>query len=154
MQLNLKGKIQAVAIFLLLVAAMLAAFIFSQGAGMFNVAKGSTQETTGPSIDCVGYTYTIKDVQLGNSSLAFIAENKDYGDKDISNVTVKTDANWTMTAQAKIIRGSEKRLLFENIRIGRNFTVYPDGCRIYEKTCLIATGECIAYSPGSHEGWS
>ncbi|MBI4438400.1 hypothetical protein HY640_00545 [Candidatus Woesearchaeota archaeon] len=132
---------------------MLAALIMSNGIGLYRASKNSTVQAFQPSIRCVSFIYSVEGISYDSSDgvLQFVFRNLHYSDAEVHNVTVLSDAGSIGTVEKFLVRGSDALLRFEDFDVERNFTVFPDGCRLFSKACLISSGECKGYDQGARE---
>ncbi|MBI3051863.1 hypothetical protein HYY74_05395 [Candidatus Woesearchaeota archaeon] len=138
---------KAITIFLFLVTFMIAGYIFTQGVKIYKGGRLAAESQTQPAIDCIGYVYGVSGIKQ-QDGLAFRFENRQYSDKDVSKVTVRTDINQTAAFERPVPRGSSADITTE-LKAQINFTVYPDACAVYAKTCFLDGRECIGYEPPS-----
>jgi len=144
------AKYKAIMVFLLAMTIILSIFIFMNGLSAFRASKEQTESTLNPSIDCVEYIYSVSNVKYEGSVLSLKFENKPYSNRDVSNITIRSDTNISKTVQAYLPRGGDFTINLPEFQVSKNFTIYPDTCRVYAKTCFLSSGECKGYDPPSY----
>ncbi|GEM_PF-6277310 len=143
----MSNEYKAIVLFLLALSALLAIFILFKGLNIYQDSKAETEQNWQPSLQCVSYIYSVKGIsyQADAQELVFTFENKLYSDAEITSITVTSDMQQIRTLQKRLVQGTEAKITLPGFAVGKNFTIYPDNCRIYAKTCFPATNECIGY---------
>ena len=135
------GK-RVIAVVLLTMAVILGVFIFTQGMGAMNTSKDFIDDVGESTIDCVSYMYSIKNMEYAGNVLSFDLRHESYSDVEmISSVTVVADSKETVETPG-LIKGISKKITFENIIVGDNFTFYPDNCASFPVVCDMGQGRC------------
>ncbi len=138
-------------VFLLAMTIILGIYIFTQGLSSYQSTRESTEEVWNPSIDCTRYIYSISDISYSDSLLSFRFENLDFSGHEISNITVSSDRNNTINMVKILARGTYTKIQLSQFELKDNFTIYPDGCSVFRKTCRLSTGQCTAYEPPEYK---
>ncbi|MBI2133758.1 hypothetical protein HYU11_03695 [Candidatus Woesearchaeota archaeon] len=141
---------KAITVFLLAMTIVLGIYIFTHGWSAYKATRQHTESTLNPSIECSRYIYSVDDIDYGDSRLSFLFKNEEYSDHEISRITLKSDMNFSQTITKQLYRGNHARISLEGFGIGKNFTIYPDNCLLFAKTCTLQTGECLGYEPPSY----
>ena len=138
---------KAITLFLVAITALLVIFIFFKGISVYQTSKSGTEQQLQPSISCTSYIYSIDGISYDHNTkaLTFLFENKQYSDAEVHNITVQPDKGSGKTSQQRLIQGMKKKIAFSGLDIEKNFKVYPDGCSLYAKTCILETKECTGY---------
>lgn len=146
-------KYKAIMLFLLALSALLAIFILFKGINVYQDSKAEADRNFQPSISCIGYIYSVKALSYNAEAqtLTFTIENKQYSDAEINSITILSDRQARRTFQKRLVKGMEAAITATGFDIGRNFTIYPDSCALYAKTCFPETNECKGYEPPSSE---
>ena len=128
-----KAMIKAVTIFLLLMAGVLAIYIFAQSSSQ--VAKGKEvvkQKST--ALACTGLVFSLKGIEQGSDGLSLTIRNEGYSNGRIESATIKS-GGVSRKEDLNIDPGIEKRLKLDNFRMVGNFTVEVTDCEDYAKVC-------------------
>ncbi|MBI2142025.1 hypothetical protein HYU15_00870 [Candidatus Woesearchaeota archaeon] len=146
-------KYKAIMLFLLALSALLAIYILFKGINVYQDSRAESDRNFQPSISCIGYIYSVKALNYNAEAktLAFTIENKQYSDAEISSITITSDRQARRTFQKRLLNGMEAEITATGFDMERNFTIYPDSCALYSKTCFPETNECIGYEPPSTE---
>jgi hypothetical protein len=147
----MEQKHKAINLFILIFGIILTIFLFTQGTNIYKGYSSKAQDNWQPSIDCIGYIYGVNSLQSDELGITFNVQNKDYSEKIITNITVKSDTGDQRAIPKVIIQGGQGKINLEAFRYEKNFTIFPDNCELYAKTCFPKNGQCISYEPGSTE---
>jgi hypothetical protein len=135
------GK-RAISIFLLTIGIVLAVFIFTQGFKTYSTSRAFTEQRSEPTISCLGYAYTIKNLAYSNNTLSFDITHASYSDaENISSLTVITDRTETLSFPP-MLRGVSRHIVVENVQVDSNFSLYPDRCSSYPVVCEMKEQRC------------
>ena len=130
---------KAIALMLIVAGILLMAFIVIQGAGIYKRGKAAEQHQGLASIKCVGFLYSIKNIQATASTLEFEFRNEISSTEDVHNVTVEAESQASETVAVYVPVGFSESVSVP-IAVQKNFTVYPDNCRIYPARCAVGGG--------------
>jgi hypothetical protein len=129
-------------IFLVLLAIIFLAFIFTNGIGSYNQSKDSAEEGMGSAEGCFRQLYTVDSLNYDGSSLTFQFNHLAYSDaEDIPYITIVTDKVSTINV-SPIPRGMSKNIKVENVNLGSNFSVYAGECSSYRIFCDMEMLSC------------
>ncbi|MFH1182625.1 MAG: hypothetical protein V1702_06730 [Candidatus Woesearchaeota archaeon] len=133
---------KALVIFLVLLAIIISAFIFINGMGSYNQAKGIAEEGMGSAEQCFRQLYTVDSLSYDGNTLGFQLKHLAYSDaEDIPFITVVTDKVSTINV-SPMPRGMSKSVKVENVNIGSNFSVYAGNCVSYRVVCDMGMSSC------------
>ncbi|MBN2454197.1 hypothetical protein JXB11_01490 [Candidatus Woesearchaeota archaeon] len=129
-------------VFMIALAALLTIFIFTKGLDIYREGAAITEERNEPTISCLGYAYSIKNIDYADRILSFDLTHLSYSDSEnISSITVLADK--AVKAEMKpMVRGASKRITFENLTLASTFSVYPDRCSMYAMVCDMGSKVC------------
>ena len=134
---------KAIALVLLIVGVMLMGFIVMQGAGIYKREKAAEQKQGLASVQCVGFLYTVKNIQATVGTLEFEFRNEISSTEDVHHLTIKGESQNSQTVAVYVPVGSSEAVSVP-IAVQKNFTVYPDNCQIYAAKCTVGGG-CAYY---------
>ena len=137
-------KYKAIMFSLFVLGILIGGYILISGMKIYQESRANTETNWHPSIDCIRYVYSIDAINFKERQLSFIIDNKDYSDHEISNITIRSGKQ-KLSVPTFIPPGAQDRITFEDVDAQDNFTLYPDNCELYFKTCFMATKECTGY---------
>jgi hypothetical protein len=134
-------KYRAITIFFMLFSAVLAVYIATQGFAIYGAHKNESMSIAKPSIDCFGISYSVSNFSYDGYALSFDLRNNDDSTEKIPSVMVK-GVNERFVGFKNFLPKLKRRVVVSDIEIATNFTVYPDNCVSYQRTCYLETKQC------------
>jgi len=129
------GKNTIAVIVFLIIFVLLAVFIAIRTASIYRAGTGYANKTTA-TVECVGYIYSVDNINYSDGKLSFDLENKEISGSDLNNISIWSGENQKQ-AIANIIIGSSKRMEINDFNINNSFSIAPVGCEIQGKTYTI-----------------
>jgi hypothetical protein len=91
----------------------------------------------------LGYAYTIKNITYSDNVLSFYIKHSSYSDADhIASLTIIAEDRTETIKLTPMVRGISRNIVVENIKVGTNFSVYPDECGVYAVVCDMKSQSC------------
>lgn len=134
-------------VFLLAMTGVLGIYILTQSLSQYAHSTEYADAQSNRSIDCVGYIYSVSQVSYEGGRLSLDFRNEAYSNSEVNTITVITDSNQSREFSQQTPPGADFMINAQGIDIAENFTIYPDNCAIYAKTCYLDSGECRGYAP-------
>ena len=128
-----RAMIKAVTIFLLVMVAVLLAYIVLQSSSQVEKGKDVVKQKSNV-IACAEVVFSVKGIAQSGNSLAVTIGNEGYSNGNIETATLRS-GGVSMKKDLNIDPGIEKRLQLDNFVIVGNFTVEINDCEDYAKVC-------------------
>ncbi len=130
---------KAISIMLLIGGVMLMAFIVIQGGSIYKQGKAAEQHQGLASVQCVGFLYSVKNIHATAGAIEFEFRNEISSTEDVHNITVESERQASQTVAVYVPAGFSEPVMVP-IAVEKNFTLYPDNCRIYAAMCTVGGG--------------
>lgn len=129
------GKNTVAVIVFLIIFVLLTVFIAIRTGFIFRAGTGYAEETTA-TVECVGYIYSVNNINYSDGKLSFELENKRISGYDLDNISIWSEEDQKQV-MANVIIGSSKRIEIDDFNINNSFSIAPVGCEIQGKTYSI-----------------
>ena len=122
-------------ILLTVVFIVLIIYIGATLSNTFRSSKRYAQQKTQETLKCNDYSFLLSDIIYENNTLSFTIENV-AGEKFDELIINYNNKEKTINLN-NFYAGTEQKVIISNINITNKFSVYPKGCKNYNKTYSI-----------------
>ena len=126
---------KSILFFLFVIFIVLAFYILTYGTGIYTSSKSYTEQQTKNSLCSTFFDFELKNITYQNGFLAFNLVRKSETGEPFSNITIKGEEEKKIDV-LNMISYKTQPINIE-INISKNFTVYPESCKIMSKTFAV-----------------
>jgi hypothetical protein len=122
-------------IFLFAIFLVLAFYILTYGTGIYTSSRSYTEQQTKNLLCSTFFDFELKNTTYQNGVLAFNLARKSETGEPFSYITIKGEEEKNITVLNMLSYDIQPVSI--EIKISKNFTVYPESCRVMSKTFTV-----------------
>jgi|GEM_PF-3685811 len=126
---------KSILIFLFAIFVVLAFYILTYGTGIYTSSRSYTEQQTKNTLCSTFFDFELKNTTYQNGVLAFNLARKSETGEPFSYIIIKGEEEKNITVLNMLSYDIQPVSI--EIKISKNFTVYPESCKIMSKTFAV-----------------